>query len=205
MSKQAQSKANESTPAHPRATENGAQAADEPLPSPTLEMMCKTLAGLQDQVKFADTKATFTAGLNVLLFGFVVANAEKLAAIPAATRSWAFYSAAILLILYGLAAFVSMILVILIIMPRFGDLAPQSRTHFAHILKGYGKDYGRYCRDVQNMTFCDWAEDIGTQIVEVSHIAKTKHWLARWAAISTLAALGTWVGGLIAALIAHHG
>ncbi len=186
------------------ATTSAGQPVEATEPStPDLEMMCKTLIAIQDQIKFADTKASFIAGLNVLLFGFVVSNADKLATVPPASRAWAFYCASVLLILYGGSSLVSMVHVVLTIMPRFGDLAPQSRTHFAHILKGFGKDYGKYCKEVQGMTPCDWAEDVGTQIVEISHIAQTKHRLVRWASVWTLVALLFWVGGLIAVLVAH--
>ena len=43
------------------------------------------------------------------------------------------------------------------------------------------------------MKDADWIKDIGSQIVEVSHIALTKHRLVRRAAQFTLAAFVLWV------------
>ena len=181
-------------------SQNG--ATSEP-PPPNLNMMSRTLSSLQDQVKFADTKANFTAGLHILLCGFVVSSADKLANIPPTSRAWAFYCAVMLLILYAAAALVSMTYVVLTIIPRLGGVAPLSRMHFKHIKESYGKDYGKYSKDVQSMMPCDWAEEISTQIINISHIALTKHRLIRAAVIWTLVTLFFWFGGLIAVLISR--
>jgi hypothetical protein len=38
-----------------------------------LETCLKVLAGVQDQIRFADAKAAFVFGINALLFGFLEA------------------------------------------------------------------------------------------------------------------------------------
>lgn len=38
----------------------------------------KILGGVQDQTRFADSKAVFVAALNTLLFGFMARNFENL-------------------------------------------------------------------------------------------------------------------------------
>jgi hypothetical protein len=48
------------------------------------------------------------------------------------------------------------------------------------------------------MSDADWAGEVGSQIVEVSHIATTKHQLVSRAALFTVAAFILWVAGFVA-------
>jgi len=43
------------------------------------------------------------------------------------------------------------------------------------------------------MTEDDWIGEVGTQIVETSHIALDKHWLVKMAAIVTIIGFASWV------------
>jgi hypothetical protein len=181
------SKGTEASGVHAKASE----------PEPNLEMLSKTLAGVQDQIRFSDTKAGFVAALNILFFGFIASQADKLASISPANRHAVFWWSLVLLALYSVGTFISIVLVIFSVMPRFGELAPQCKTHFAHVLKNYGKDYGKYCEDVKAMTVCDWADDLGSQIVEVCHIAAVKHRLVRRAAIWTIVSFVFWIAALV--------
>src|SRR4029079_18030804 len=83
------------------------------------------------------------------------------------------------------------------VMSRFGALAPNSRFFFGHIAKCYGKDYAKYVAEVRSMTDDDWLTEVGTQIVETSHIALTKHSAVRIAAIATIIGLTGWVVAVI--------
>jgi hypothetical protein len=73
-----------------------------------------------------------------------------------------------------------------------GELAPRSKIFFGHIARDYGNDCERYIRDTSGMTDADWARDLGSQIVEVSHIALAKHKRVRRAAICVFIALILW-------------
>jgi hypothetical protein len=164
---------------------------------PNLEMISSTLKGVQEQIRFADAKASFIAAMNVLLFGFIASQADRLSSVPNTARHVWFWFALVFLILYAVAAFFSVGHVIYAVMPRFGELAPQCKTHFAHVLRNYGKDHGRYCTDVKAMTNCDWANDLASQVVEVCHIADIKHRLIRKASIWTIISLLLWIGALV--------
>ena len=163
-----------------------------------LEMLLTILKGTQDQVRFADSKAAFVTGFNSLLFGFIISHADKLIAVPVTARTAPFWIASSLLMLYGVAMATSIGFVIASIISRFGHMAPPCKVHFGHITKHYGKDYARYYRDASGMSDADWAGEVGSQIVEVSHIATTKHQLVSRAALFTIAAFILWVAGFVA-------
>jgi Family of unknown function (DUF5706) len=160
----------------------------------SLDNCLKMLVGVQEQIRFADTKAAFMFGINTLMFGFVAGSvgtlkkALGLSLIP--TPAWV---GLVSLILFGICAVVAVGMLIYTVMSRFGALAPKSRVFFGHIANTYGKDYGKYVSEVKAMTEDDWLNDVATQIVETSHIAFTKHSTVRNAALITIAGLALWV------------
>ena len=165
---------------------------------PNLDMLKTVWAGIQDQAKFADSNAGFVAAFHALLFGFMATHADKLAKVVPANRDVAFYISAILIALYGVLTAIAVFLLISAVISRFGELAPQSKSFFGHITRQYGKDYAKYCRVASEMSDEDWCEDISGQIVEVSHIAATKHRCVRTAAQVTAIAFLFWCVALIA-------
>lgn len=160
------------------------------------------LNGVQEQIRFADRKAAFLSALNALLFAFLSNGIYRLNAASSA-QGTAFWIASVLMTVYVLAAAISVGIVVWSVMSRFGELAPKSKVYFGHIIRQYGKDYGKYVTDMKAMTDEDWANEIGTQIVEVSHIALTKHSLLRTAAKFSLAAFVLWVAVLVALAFIH--
>ena len=82
--------------------------------------------------------------------------------------------------------------VIWAVISRFGELAPRSKVFFGHIARDYGNDCEKYIRETSGMTDADWARDLGSQTVEVSHIALAKHKRVRRAAICMFIALILW-------------
>jgi hypothetical protein len=78
------------------------------------------------------------------------------------------------------------------VMSRFGELAPRSKVFFGHIARDHGNDCEKYVRETSGMTDADWVRDLGSQIVEVSHIALAKHKRVRRAAICVFIALILW-------------
>ena len=65
-------------------------------------------------------------------------------------------------------------------------------------MRDYGKDCARYIRDTSRLSDRDWARELGTEIVEISHIAAAKHQLMRQAVWSTLLAFALWRIALLA-------
>ena len=161
---------------------------------PSLDNWFKVLGGIQDQIRFADAKGAFVFGINTLMFGFVagtVATLKKtLASSPAPAVAWVTVAS---LILFAICAVVAVGFLICAVMSRFGALAPKSRVFFGHIASQFGKDYGKYVSETRKMSVDDWLNEVGTQIVETSHIARAKHLAVKIAAIISLIGLVFWV------------
>ena len=149
-----------------------------------LDVLFRILSSNQEQVRFADSKATFVAALNALLFGFMATHFVSLKAIYTTygLQSFAFCGPFVVIALYVISSMTSLLLAVWGVMPRFGGHAPRSKIYFEHIVRDYGKDYGKYGQDVNKMTESDWVQDLGTQVVEVSHIILAKHTCVRSAA-----------------------
>lgn len=160
------------------------------------------LSATQDQIRFADTKAAFLFGVNTLMFGFLATTIGGLkeslsqhGATPAAVV------AVISLVAFGIAASGAVVILITVTMSRFGELAPRSRAYFGHIARHYGKDYAKYVAEVKEMSEEVWTEELGTQIVEVSHIALAKHkWVWR-AGSATVVSFGCWLVCVVASAV----
>ena len=138
-----------------------------------LETAFKVLDGIQDQIKFADAKAGFIVALMTIQFGFA---AEKVNSINIENaKRYLLLIASVYMIL----SLTAVIIAIWTVWSRLGGDAPQTKVFFGHIFKVYGRDYKRYVSEMKESTDSTWLEEIGAQIVEVSHVAKTKHDLIR--------------------------
>jgi hypothetical protein len=182
-------------------------AGDIALPSPGVEpnlhMIAETSKAIHEQVRFADAKASFIAAPNVVLFGYMANQADKLLAVGAADRHVAFWLAVVLVVAYAATAVVSLTYVVLVVMPRHVSLGADGRTHFGHVVQQYGTDLGRYRQDLMAMSTAAWARDLAGQVMEVSHIAYRKHSLIRRASIWTAWSLATWVTAVVAVTVAR--
>lgn len=167
-----------------------------------LETCRAVLAGVQDQIKFGDTKAAFVLAINTLMCGFAAGSLTTLKtalkATPPSAWAWVLLAA---LILFGGSAVFAMGSLIHAVMSRFGALAPKTRVFFGHIANSYGKDYGKYVDEIRAMSPNDWLKEIGTQIVETSHVALNKHRAVRRAAIATIIGLISWVVAIFSAAL----
>jgi len=183
-----------SDPVLPGQPVNGPSTDETVEKKSNLDNCLKVLAGIQDQIRFADTKAAFFFAINTLMFGFVVNSVgtlKKAMALDSVPPSaWV---GLVALIAFGICAVAAVGMLIYAVMSRFGALAPKSRVFFGHIATGYGKDYGKYVSEVKAMSEEDWLHEVGTQIVETSHIALTKHSTVRCAALTTVIGLVCWV------------
>lgn len=163
----------------------------------SLEMCMKVLAGVQEQIRFADTKAAFVFGINTLMCGFVAGSLaalrSSLAHPPVSPCAWV---GLVFLILFGLCAVFAVGALVFTVMSRFGAPAPKGRCFFGDIAATYGKDYGRYVNETRAMSDDDWLVEIAAQIVETSHIARYKHRWVRAASVATIIGLASWVGAL---------
>lgn len=162
--------------------------------APSLDTYFKVLGGIQDQIRFADAKAAFIFGINTLMFGFVAGTVttlkKTLTTQPVPPAAWVTLAA---LSLFALCAVAAVGFLIYAVMSRFGALAPKSRVFFGHVASQFGKDYGKYVSEMKAMSSDDWVTEVGTQIVETSHIALEKHCAVKKAAIISLVGLACWV------------
>jgi hypothetical protein len=159
-----------------------------------LDNSLKVLAGVQEQIRFADTKAAFVFAINTLMFGFAVNSAgaikKALATNPIPASAWV---GLVAVIVFGICAVTAVGMLIYAVMSRFGEMAPRCRIFFGHIASHYGHDFEKYVTELKAMTEDDWLKEVGTQIVETSHIALTKHKTVRTAAQIALVGLAFWV------------
>ena len=174
-----------------------------PTPTPDLGMIAETLKAMHEQVRFADAKASFIAAPNVVLLGFMAAQADKLAAVGSGGRHVLFWVATGLVLVYAVVAAGSLTYVVLVVLPRHVSLGTNGRTHWGHVVARYGTDHVRYGRDLRAMTADDWAADLAGQVVEVCHIAHRKYGLIRHAAVWMAWSLACWVAAAIAVTLAR--
>jgi hypothetical protein len=160
-------------------------------------MIAESLRAMHEQVRFADAKASFIAAPNVVLFGYMATQTDKLTAVAASGRHVAFWVAVALVLAYAVTAVVSLAYVVLVVLPRHVSLGTTGRTHFGHVVGQYGTDHERYVRDLCSMSTDDWATDLAGQIVEVSHIARRKHALIGHAAVWMAWSLVAWAVGVV--------
>ena len=106
------------------------------------------LGAAQEQIRFADRKAAFYFGMNALMFAFIGRNLFDLRdALTTNKVNVAGWISGGLFVIYGLLAAASVAIVVWSVLSRFGELAPTSKVYFGHIIKHYGKDYGKYVAD----------------------------------------------------------
>ena len=170
----------------------------QPAERTSLDICMKVLGGIQEQVRFADTKAAFVLGINTLMFGFLAVSIgtlkRNLTLTPVPPTAWV---GLVFLIVFAICAVLAVGTLIWVVMSRFGKLAPKSRCFFGHITTVFGKDYGKYITEMKAMTEDDWLNEVGTQIVEISHIATSKHSAVKVAAIITIVGLASWAVAIV--------
>ena len=185
-------------------TENTAMTKSSPdaeMPPPAWQMSAclEILDDIQEQIRFADSKAGFIAAFNVLLFGFVANHMDKLRTLwgGKGLGTGVLVFALLMVGIYVTSMVITFGLVVSCVVSRFGGRAPQSRVFFAHIAAQYGKNHKRYAQDIGAMTNADWVEELGSQVVEVSRLAIIKHKYVRWAACCTLVSVLLWIISLV--------
>lgn len=118
--------------------------------------MLDVLNGVQEQIRFADTKAAIFAAALVVLFGFMATQVDGLQPVAETERGWHFWTRACLLALYGVSTVVAFTYAARCVMPRTGESAPPCLFHVAHVAKTYRLDHERFCRDMAVMDEGTW-------------------------------------------------
>ena len=158
--------------------------------SSNLPMAWSILNSIHEQIRLADSKAGFIIALNAILFGFASRYFDKFGrAEPAGSQESIFlWINDAIFVFYLAAAAASVVFILIAVMSRIRKSSVQTKIFFGHIARHYGKDSEKYLRDVRGMNEENWLREVGSQIVEASHIALIKHkWVSR-ASISLLVA-----------------
>jgi hypothetical protein len=163
---------------------------------------CFHLVGrVEDQLRFADSKAAFLATIHTLLVGPLVYNVVML---RTALHQWDLASRAVLLGLggaYGLLFLASMSLVALTVLPRFSTTKrAASRAFFGQIAREFGHDPRRFVAHLATMTERDWLDELGVYVVDAAQIASAKHRHVRYATVLTAASVVVWCAVVLAML-----
>lgn len=160
------------------------------------------LDGVQEQIRFADSKAAFVIALDTFVFGFLLSHAESLAGRGPQGANCLYWICLIILAICAAVSLVSMYFAIMAVVPQLGKTAPACNIFFGHIVSQYHRDYGGYCEAVNSASEEKWLKDITSQIVENSNIAMAKHGRAGRAARFAVGAVACTV--LAAVLLVAH-
>lgn len=157
------------------------------------------LNAIQEQIRFADSKAGFIAALNTAEFGFLILAYDDIELIY-----FKIFDIYVILVLFALSVIfmgLSIIFVSMTVASRLGKNAPTGKIFFGHIASNCGNDYYKYYRETINYKDRDWIQEIGTQIVEVSHIALSKHRLIKRSVKCTILSLFCWIFALFIVIL----
>lgn len=122
---------------------------------------------VNDRIKFADQKATLFASLNILwvLLQLNFIQTEKF---DSCFEIW-------LLVVFIICWVLSIIFLLLIIYPRLDNKTKQSKIYFYHIANKYINDKLSALDDYEKLSDDSISNDLVTQIVENSIIARRKY------------------------------
>jgi hypothetical protein len=161
---------------------------------PTRLHSCFHLLGrVEDQLRFADSKAGFLATLHAFLISPLVYNVGE---VRNAYRHWDSASLDLLIgfgSVYVVLYLVTMAMIGLTVFPRSrGRKRAPSRAYFGRIAREFGHAPEQFVAQVVAMSHRDWLEEIGLYIVDVSAIAALKHRYVRWATVASVPTVIFW-------------
>lgn len=126
-----------------------------------------TLSQVNERIKVADQKAIFFASFNFIGL-FIQLNSLSFTKFTSLLP-------AILLFFLVMLWFLSIIILLMIISPRLNNWIKKSKIYFWHISDAYSTDGLSAIDDYRNWSDLDFFDDISTQIVQNSLIAKCKY------------------------------
>jgi hypothetical protein len=158
---------------------------------------CFQLLGrVEDQLRFADSKAGFLATLHAFLISPLIYNVGE---IRKAFRQWDTLSLDLLIVIggvYVILYLISMAMVGMTVLPRVRRKERKrrsSRIFFGRIAREFGHDPGQFVAQIAAMSDRDWLEEIAVYIVDASTIAAAKHWYVRWATLFSVPTVVFWM------------
>ncbi len=159
-----------------------------------IERLAGVLQGVQDQIRFCDTKAQVILGLNGILAGFLATRASELASTIAGESRH--------VIAVGLFLSVALYLVFLVssfafgvrvVLPRLDVSQPDSCVFFSHIAAQHKNNYEKIAKELPGLSDEDLAADMAKQILANSHVCVRKHQSLRNSWVLTTLSAACWV------------
>ena len=190
-------------------SDNDNDAADVPpsmgFDAARLQTCFNVLARVEEQLRFADSKAAFIATLHAFLVGPLAGNAVGIRAVVAAWDPAAHILLGLAAGSYAVMFLVTMGIVAAAVLPRTRrNGRPASKAFFGRIAQEYSHDPRLYVRELARLSDRDWLDEIGHYIVDASTIAATKHRLVRRATLATLPTVALWVLMVVVLVCAGH-
>jgi hypothetical protein len=178
---------------------NPAHVEDPPLTEPNssdLASCFQLLGRVEDQIRFADSKAGFLATLHAFLISPLIYNVGE---IRKAFREWDTTSLDLLIVIGGVYLLLYMIAMAMIgmtVLPRIRrrkQTRAPSRVYFGRIAREFGHDPHQFVALIAAMSERDWLDEIAVYIVDASTIAAAKHWCVRWATLFSVPTVFFWI------------
>jgi hypothetical protein len=162
------------------------------------------LGRVEDQLRFADSKAGFLATLHAFLVSPLVYNVAE---IRKAYRTWDATSLDLLVgfgSVYVVLFLVTMAMIGQTVLPRsWGKKRAPSRAYFGRIAREFGHAPEKFVAQVVAMSHRDWLDEIGLYNVDVSAIAALKHRYVRWATVASVPTVIFWCLTVLTLLCAN--
>ncbi len=181
-------------------TDAGMESVAEPQQEHTAEDAARlqtsfnVLAQVENQLRFADSKAGFIATLHAFLIGPLAGNASGVRQVVGSFDDGAKILLAFCTLTYCVLFLVTLSIVAMTVLPRTKRRRrPASKAFFGRIAHEYGDDPERFIAELGDMNDKHWLSEIGQYILDVSTIATVKHRLVRLATIMTIPTVGFWL------------
>lgn len=134
------------------------------------------LSHIQDQIRFADSKASFFFSFGVILFGIVLSTLVRFSDVHEHLvehgYEWVFFVLIALFIAYLSFAVAGLLMVVKVFYPRTSREGPESIYYFDDIT---ALGSGEYENKMRALTHEDILESLSSQIVANSEIASSKY------------------------------
>lgn len=169
-----------------------------------LQTCFNVLARVEEQLRFADSKAAFLATLHAFLVGPLAGNAVGIRAVVATWDPGAHLVLGLAAGAYATMFLVTMGVVASAVLPRTQRPGRASKAYFGRIAREYGHDPHRFVVELGALTDRDWLDEVGLYIVDASAIAAVKHRLVRLATQATVPTVLLWALLVVVLVCAGH-
>lgn len=168
-----------------------------------LQPAFNVLAGVEEQLRFADQKAAFLATLHSFLISALAGNVVYIRSLTANWEAGSVWILGTAFVLYVSCFLAALTFVALTVLPRLRKSdRPPSKAFFGRIAGQYSANVEGYVAELRGMTPAQWFAEIGQFIVDVSAIAVAKHRCIRRATQLTIPTVVFWLATVLTLMFA---